>query len=191
MMRIFTLCLLILISSPLFSQDLNGKFRDMMENSETYEKFKVIPANQLNEFWSEVQDTIDIKNKRIQSLESEINGLESSISELESELDEVKVELEKSRTLNDSINFLGADLNKSLYHIIVWFIIAALIVGLIVLFGMYSRSHKVTRKAQKEYHEITNEFEQFKDQARERQVKLKRELQTAINNLEDLRRGKG
>lgn len=190
MKKFIVLSITIALSFISAGQDLSTKFQEMMESSETYETYKVIRINTINSFWSEVEDSLNVKDKNIQSLKTEIDQLESELSGLEARLSEVKADLDQSKELNDTINFLGADLNKSLYHIIVWVIIAALVVVLFIVFGMYTQSHKVTRKAQKEFHEVQNEFENFKDKAREKQVKLKRDLQTAVNTIEDMRRGK-
>lgn len=177
-------------SSAAQDQDLTGKFNQMMENSETYEAYKVIRSTRLNEFWAEVEDTLSRKENSISSLSKQTHELEITVNELKSQLSEIQSQLEESESKNDTIAFLGVDLNKLLYHIIVWVIIAALVIVIAVLFGMYTRSHSVTRKAQKEYSAVVAEFETFKDKAREKQAKLKRELQTAINTMEDMRKGK-
>jgi septal ring factor EnvC (AmiA/AmiB activator) len=169
---------------------LDGKYNQLMDNSETYQIYKVIKINELNAFWSEVVDSLQQNRQKIEGLQDRVDQLSQTITSQKNEIESVKAELDESLTRNDSIEFLGIQFSKTAYHILVWAIIILLAAGIIVVFTLYKRSHSVTARAQKDYQTIQRDFEQYKDKAREKQVKLKRELQTAVNNLEEARRGK-
>ncbi len=49
------------------------------------------------------------------------------------------------------------------------------------------RSNRVTSKVKKEFEALNTEYEEHKTKARESQVKLKKELQTAVNQLNERR----
>ena len=96
--------------------------------------------------------------------------------------------LDASLAQNGSIDFLGLSLSKLSYHIIVWSLILILTGLGLFAYTMFFRSNKLTVRHRKELEDLEREFERHKQAAREKQVKLKRELQTAINRLDS--RGK-
>jgi preprotein translocase subunit SecF len=182
------------ISFSVLSQDslssLNGKWNSMLESSETFKEYKVIRQSRLNFFWKEVMDSINTQNAKINQLTSQVANQKLEISSRDNEINELTSKLDESNELNDSIEFVGIQFSKGAYHILVWSIIIGLAVLILILFTMYKRSHSVTSRAQKDYQQVFNELEDFKNRAREKEVKLKRELQTAVNSLEEARRGK-
>ncbi|MEQ9022021.1 MAG: hypothetical protein RLN82_04575, partial [Pseudomonadales bacterium] len=103
------------------------------------------------------------------------------------ELAEVQARLDESLELNDTIYFLGIPFSKVGYHIMVWVIIIALAVLGVMAYFMFIRSNSVTKRAKREFDSLQAEYEEHKTKARETQVKLKRELQTAVNQLNERR----
>jgi len=182
------------ISFSVLSQDslstLNGKWNSMLESSETFKEYKVIRQSRLNYFWKEVIDSINTQNAKIDQLSKQVSNQKLEISSRDNEINDLKVKLDVSNQKNDSIEFFGIQFSKGAYHILVWSIIIGLVAFLLILFTMYKRSHSVTSRAQKDYQQVFNELEDFKNRAREKEIKLKRELQTAVNSLEEARRGK-
>ncbi|MBV6646763.1 MAG: hypothetical protein KI790_15000 [Cyclobacteriaceae bacterium] len=172
------------------AQSLDTKFEEMMTKSETYEVYKVIRITRLNEFWGETQDSLIARNTEIGQLTSDVTELQGNLSRQQEALAQINAELQSVKAITGSISFIGIDFKKSTYHLLVWGIIIIALGILGFVFWMYQNSHLVTRNAQKELQGVSSEFEKFRDKAREKEIKLKRELQTALNELEDLRKGK-
>ncbi len=183
-------CLTFLINA--YSQDtsLDKKYNEMMENSETYEVYKVIRETRLNAFWSEVMDTLNYQQSLISEATNSIGELESAIENQQTEIDQLKSDLGASNAMNESISFFGITFSKTVYHIIVWAIIIGLAIITGIVFGMFKRSNVVTTRTIKDYRELTAEYDAFRDKSRENYVKLKRELQTAINKLEEQKKNR-
>lgn len=169
------------------AQSLKQKYDDMLENTETYEQYKVIPRTDLNAFWSEVADSLDQKQRKIQQLQSETQDAKALAQQARAELSDVQSKLDESLELNDTIYFMGIPFSKVGYHIMVWVIIIALAVLAVIAYFMFMRSNSVTTRTRREHEALQAEFEEHKTKAREQQVKLKRELQTAINKLNERR----
>ena len=93
--------------------------------------------------------------------------------------------LESSNSLNGSIGFLGMEVSKTGYNIFVWIIIAALAIGIGAVFMLFQRSNAVTTQTKKTFKELEREYNAHKEKARETQIRLKRELQTALNALNE------
>lgn len=158
-----------------------------MSTTETYEQFKVIPKARLDALWKEIADSLSAGKETISELEELIDGQQLQLNEQKAELAEVKAELAASQEMTDTINFLGFSISEGAYHLIVWGLIAVFAGLGIFAYALFIRSNAVTSRSQRELASLTNEFEEHKSQAREKQIKLKRELQTAINKLNEKR----
>ena len=58
---------------------------------------------------------------------------------------------------------------------------------LVLLYGRFKTSTVVSRKKIHEFNKLNAEYEEHKKEALEKQMKLRRELQTQINKLEEIR----
>jgi len=184
--------LLLFAGNQVMAQDtLNVKYQDMIRTTETFNQFKVIPRTTIDAFWSEVVDSLTQNATEIKSLKSEVSVQKDSLKRLSSTKRSLQGRLDESLNQKDSIRFLGMDLSKTTYHIIVWGIIIAVAILAVVFYLMFIKGNRVTTRSKKELEELQVEFEEHKNKARESQVKLKRELQTAVNKLEELKRGRG
>ncbi len=176
-----------LLSIDSQAQTLQEKYDEMLEKTETYEQYKVIPRARLNAFWSETVDSLNTQSATISDLRSQVATQQNEINTLKSQLAEVQAKLDGSLELNNTIHFLGIPFSKLGYHLMVWLIIAALATLGVIAYLMFLRSNKVTIRVKKEHDKLEREFEEHKTKAREKQVKLKRELQTAVNQLNERR----
>lgn len=168
-------------------ETLREKYDDMLESTETYEQYKVIPRTKLNSLWAEVQDTLNQNSRTIRDLRSQRLDLQSTIETQKAETADLQSQLDESLNLNDTIYFLGIPFSKVGYHIMVWLIIIVLAILGAISYLMYMRSNRVTTRVKREHESLNSEFEEHKAKAREAQVKLKRELQTAVNQLNERR----
>ena len=174
----------------LAQDSLQVKYQNMIESTETFNQYKVIPRTMLDAFWAEAVDSLQQNGRAIRSLSGQVQSQSDSIRSLTAQRDNVQGQLDESLTLNDSISFLGANLTKGTYHFIVWGLILALVVTAIVFYVMFLNSNRVTSRSKKELETLQLAYEEHKNQSREKQVKLKRELQTAINTIDEMKRGR-
>ena len=171
------------------SDTLQVRYDELLDRSETYNQFKVIRTERLQSLWSEVQDSIRTYQQGATVAAQEISELKSQVAELTSDLQAVRVELGQTQDQLGMISFLGIDFNVVAYHTIVWAIIISLLALGIIIYGMYHRANSVTRSTNNDLRALQHEYEDFKERARTRETKVKRELQTAVNTIEELKRG--
>lgn len=186
-LTILSVIFLLFLSPASGQQSLQEKYDAMLDETETYEQYKVIPRARLNAFWSETMDTLNRKQRKIVELQSETQDAKALAQQARTELAEVQAKLDESLELNDTIYFLGIPFSKVGYHIMVWVIIIALAVLAIMAYFMFIRSNSVTSRTRREFEALQAEYDEQKNKAREQQVKLKRELQTAVNQLNERR----
>lgn len=183
-----SILLAVLCAVPSMAQEsLQAKYDNMLENTETWEQYKMIPRTTLNGFWSEVYDSLRSNESQIETLKEQIITEKAATVAANASAAEVQAKLDDSLNLNDSINFLGISFSKVGYHLLVWSVIVILAALGAIAYFMFMRSNRVTVRVKNEYDSLNDEFEEQKNKARESQVKLKRELQTALNALNERR----
>jgi predicted nucleic acid-binding Zn-ribbon protein len=152
---------------------------------------------QLSAFWQGVQATIrDTEQKQIKDLNAtrgDLEAAQSRIAEQEKELEALKVDnaqkdaaVQQSEDAVNNLSVLGIPIHKQVYVIINTVIIALLLIALGVVYTQFKSNKRVTDVKKKEFDDIDREFTDFKKNAREREIKIKRELQTEMNLVAEL-----
>ncbi|MBD1397738.1 hypothetical protein H9Q13_11230 [Pontibacter sp. JH31] len=210
-MRAFFLSLLIVLTfaAPLVQAQgtatednkLSGQFNDLKTNSNSYSEgnreYKVVNVSLLNAFWQSVQATIkQTEQKQIKDLnatKADLATARAKINEQEKQLQALKLDnaakeaaVQQSEDAVNNISVLGIGIHKQVYVIINTAIIALLLIALGVIYTQYKSSKKVTDEKRKEFESIDQEYNDFKKNAREREIKIKRELQTEMNLVAEL-----
>jgi len=166
---------------------LSEEFERLKKKSNSYNEYKVIKKNSLDQFWALVLDSMNFDKEIIKRNQNEIASLQDQIEELKVSLEDTKALYEESEAINDSIGFFGAQISKATYNTIVWVIIFILLGSTLGLFYLYKNSNIVTVKTKREFKQLQGEYEEHKKKAQEKQIKLKRELQTQRNLIEELK----
>lgn len=168
--------------------NIQQQFDDFYKNeTSTWQEFKLVKMPKLKNFWQVVSDTIRAKEQQIATAKNNIAQLKSELKGVNGTLTQTQDELAASEALNDSIAFIGFQMNKAAYNTLVWLIIAGLGVGIVTMYLMYLSNHRITKDARLNLAKIEEEYTAHQEKARENQAKLKRELQTALNTLQEHR----
>lgn len=185
--------LMIGLSSSTFAQDepagpltLEEQFRSLKDNSNSYQEYKVVKETLLDQFYSNVRDSLVTIRQDILDAQNKIAAQQQEINRLQEDLEERQLAVEESRYDIEHIEFLGIDVQKATYSTIVWSIIGILLIILAVAVYKYKSSNKVAVKKKNEYETLDNEFNEFKIRAREKETRLMRDLQTERNAVEEL-----
>lgn len=189
---ILVVCLIVTPSYGMQEEEANPSIKQQFERMmkyTTYQEYKVIPIDKLGIFWNNVTDTIAIQTKNINDLNSQLAAHESTITDLRMDIDSLKGSLQISESTNEVISFMGTSFNKGTYHLLVWSIIFILLGLAIFAYLMFIRCNVVTVKIKRELDIIRKELDAEKGKSREVQVRLKRELQTAVNTIDEMKKG--
>ncbi|MEL7145992.1 MAG: hypothetical protein AAFO69_06465, partial [Bacteroidota bacterium] len=164
---------------------LKQQMDDIVQNGRTYNQFKVIPSTTIQQLFSQITDTL--AQQRLQIARTrEMAEQQAAIAVTEQARSAaIQKDLDASVARNESISFLGIDFQKSTYNLLVWSLIVLLTLAALSIYWMYARSHKLIKNAQSDLSSLNGEFESYKTKSHEKQVKLKRELQTAMNTLHE------
>ena len=166
---------------------LDKQYETLMKVSTTYQEYKVIKHVRLNAFWKNIQDSIKTAHLEQQTLKQQIVDLNEELVTTQNTLGEVTSNLEASNHDRDRIEFIGIPLTKTFYNSLVWGIIFILGGLALLFFYRFNKSNAITRTTKKESDTLFNEYDNYKKNTRDKELQLKRELQTAINTIEDLK----
>lgn len=169
-------------------QDLEAKYRDLIETSETFQQYKVIPITKLNNFEKQLVDTLQKYNEQIQQAERQKLQAQQTADSLRAEVLLLSEELEETKEQVDAILFFDIPMTKTAYNVMLWTIVGILIIGLVLVYLLYLNSQRVTKQSKQDKERLDNELEELRKSSHEKQVKIKRELQTALNKLEEQNR---
>lgn len=180
---------------------LQQQFNSMKFRSSTHNEFnhdyKVVRVDHLERFWKNVQDSLKGREQTIrqagkateQALIKARQDLKAQQAQVQAlKLDNQQKEQAIRKTAHDveSLSVFGLDINKQLYVILSWVIILALGILAGVFVFLYKKSKVVTDQKIHAFDEISQEYKEYKQNAREREIKIKRELQTEANKVEEL-----
>jgi len=160
---------------------LENQFDKIYRTSTTYQTYKVISMNKYLELKENVLDSVKAAEKTIADKDALLASERVNIVKLEKELSETKANLTASTEKENSISFVGIQLNKTTYNLLLWTIIIALALALGLFIFKFTRSNVLTKKAQENLLDVEHEFESHRKKSLEREQKLRRQLQDEIN----------
>lgn len=188
MKRFVILPVLFFIAGTALSQSLNDKWDHMLDKAETFQHYKVIKRVELSDVWKSVQDTVGQLKTELIKERAQIKQQQEQIAALQKEVAELTGVIEKTKIDRDSMSFLGMSVDKYNYANTLWFIIFGILAGAGILFYLYRNSNVVTVQKINEYDQLSKSFEEYKQSKIEMERKLKRELQTYMNKIEELKK---
>jgi hypothetical protein len=194
MKKLIIIPIILLIQVVSFSQtneSLNTRWDKMLNKSSTFENYKVIKKTELADFWKFVQDSVSTLKSQLSQEKALIAKQKGEIEVLQKQSNEINSNLESTRNEKDSMSFLGMDVDKYSYATTLWILIFLILAGCGVLFYLFQNSNKVTTQKTNDYESLNKSFEEFKQNKIEVERKLKREIQTQMNKIEELKSSPG
>jgi len=169
------------------SNSLYDQFEDLKKKSNNYQNYEVVDRALLDGFWNNIEDSLNVQQQEITSLKKELASTQKNVSELEGQISERDAKINEQSDLIDNMSFLGIQIGKGTYVTITWAIIFVLVVLVLIVYFRFKNANKVTSETRKEFNSLQAEFEAHRQRARENETKIKRDLQTEINRVEELK----
>lgn len=172
---------------PASTNPIETQFSNLIEKSNNFQDYKVVKKLDLDKLKTNTDTYILQLDNKIAGLEKEIAAENEAQSALEKALSASKSEVNNLDRQKDSISIMGFLLDKSIYNIIVWSIVAILSLILIILFLQFKKSNAITRQARMELATAEVELEELRRKSIEEKQRLGRQLQDERNKLSRLR----
>ncbi|HYG40911.1 MAG TPA: hypothetical protein VD908_19940 [Cytophagales bacterium] len=168
------------------SNSLQNQFIELKEKSNTYQEYKVVKITSLNNFWKNVYDSLNVVRQKLGSFQKEIDRQNKELISLKQEIVKRDNSLASGEYEKAHITVLGIDMLKSTYIYISWSIIGVLVLLMTIAYLRYKKSNNIAYSKTKDYEALSHELNDFKQKAREKELKVGRELQTERNKVEEL-----
>mgnify|MGYP003656027103 CR=1 FL=1 len=160
---------------------LEGQFVDVIDKSNRFEDYKVIKIFKLAALRKNILDSVTALEDQIAASQKTIDDQQVKIGGLEKTLQDTNENLSLSKEKEDGITFFGTIVKKSTYNSIMWFIIAALLLGLGYFIFRFKNSNAITKEANSKLAETETEFETHRSKKLEEIQQIRRKLQDEIN----------
>jgi len=187
-MKSFIITLLLLSATVSFSQEstkdtnsIENQFDKIYRVSTTYQSYKVISKDSYQRLKLNVLDSLKSSKKIISEKDILLNVEKEHIENNKNLLAKTKTELDAALIKENSISFLGLQLSKVTYNLILWSIVIVLLLALCYFIFKFSRSNVLTKEAKHNLAEVELEFEKHRKNTLEKEQKLRRQLQDEIN----------
>jgi hypothetical protein len=170
---------------------LRGQYQLLLSKSKTLNGYKLINPSRLSVFWQNVRDSLNTDRKQLVVTKKKITDQGKEISELKKQISGTESSLANSNAKLNEISFLGMGFTKSNYNLIVWGLIIALGAALAIIILRSAKHIHEAKYRSTLYEEISQEYQNYKVKANDKEKKLARELQDERNKLDELKnRGK-
>lgn len=172
---------------PQGKQTLQEQYVGLKSKQEVIDGYRMVKLFVMDQFWKTVQDSLQAQRASVRASAllsatqaREIESLKASLAQVEKSKAELIVGV-------DNIVVMGKAYPKDGFITVVSFVFLGLVVLAVLLFVASRASLITTRELRKLNETMYNEFEVYKHQAVEKQIKLSRELQDYRNRMADLR----
>lgn len=182
--------------------ELDAHFNRLKSRSNHYREntreYKVVDVKVLNAFWESVQASVkNHERSLLQDGKSSVANLQKAQATIATQSQQIQgLKLENARKEKamqentfavDHLSVLGLGINKNFFVIAAFAIIAGLVIACAVFFSLFKKAKTVSDEKVKAFSSVDQEFTEFKKASRERELKIKRELQTETNSKEEMR----
>jgi len=170
-------------SSPEFldSGDLATQFRQLIDQSNDYQEYKVVKKTWINTMQTHISDSLTRQKEALATANRTIADQLATIETLNTQLSTTQDSLLQVREEKNSMALLGVSTEKSTYRIIMWGLVGLLAMLVIVFLVRFRSSNAVSSQAKQTLEGVEEEFAQYKKRSLEREQKLRRQLQDEIN----------
>ncbi|GAA4302720.1 hypothetical protein [Nibribacter koreensis] len=173
------------------------KFRSS-SYSENGQAYRVVRESSFDALSKSVQDTLRVREQSIKNAgketavalaktQQELADQKAKVVALQQENAKKEQQIQQGAHDVASLSVLGLDMDKQVY---VWLSLG-IILGLGVLAAvfavMYKKSNAEAQEKIDAFEEVSEEFKNYKQAAREKEIKLKRDQQSEANKVEELK----
>ncbi len=169
------------ISQDEKSNTIEEQFTNLIENSNSYQSFKVIDISKLGVLRSNIKDTISTYKSTIVKSESTVLEQRNKLDSATNQIEELNTQLEETKKNVENIDFVGISTQKTIYNTIMWGIVTVLFLLSIIFFIVFKKGQSTTKAARLKLEETENELNSLRKRSLEREQKIRRELQDELN----------
>lgn len=172
---------------PAVQNPVDVQFESIITESNNFKEYKVVKESDLMDLRQTTATYVSRLNQRIEDLENDVALEKEAQLPLKQQLDAANSKVNVLETEKSSVSVLGMLIDKNVYSVIVWSIVAVLAIALITLFLRFKSSNATTQQAKSDLATAELELEELRSKSIEEKQRLGRQLQDERNKLSRLR----
>ncbi|MBN7809936.1 hypothetical protein J0A68_03150 [Algoriphagus sp. H41] len=162
--------------NSLRSGTITSQFDYIYRVSNGFQEYEVVKKAHLEQLKSNVLDSVRTLSKKVSDLNTQMASLDDSVVTVKQRLSAEMEEKNQAIADRDNFNFLGMGIQKTVYSSLMWTLVAILSAALAFFAVQYFKSFGRIKKAERDFVEMQEEFDQHRKNTLDRERKLKREL---------------
>ncbi len=166
---------------------LKGQYQLLLSKSKTLNGYKLVNPARLSGFWQNVRDSLNTDRRQLVVTRKKIADQGKEIVNLKKQISDTESSLANSNTKLNEISFLGIGFTKSNYNLFVWGLIIVLGLALVIIILRSAKHIHEAKYRSTLYDEISQEYQNYKVKANDKEKKLARELQDERNKLDEFK----
>jgi hypothetical protein len=166
---------------------LQEQYRALLGETEVFDGYRMLKAVDVERFWRSVSDSLAKAKVSAQALKREVSEQHDSLRYLYSQLNRQSMLNQQLSKAGKSITVAGMSIKKSVYITVSLAVAGGLLLLIVTLLVTGKALVKDCLDKRKLYEDLYNDFERYKHQAIEKQIRLSRELQDFRNQRFDLK----
>lgn len=168
-------------SQASMSGTLDKQFDYVVQKSNNFQEYKVVKKDFLTILKRNSLDSVNRFKTELGDLKAEFSKHSATIQQLKDTLETTQLELDKLKIAQDNVSFLGTQVSKANYNMIMWGIVSVLLLILVVFLFQLKGAKSTANDAKNNLDKLEDDFEEYKRKALEKEQKLGRQLQDEIN----------
>ena len=176
--------------APMPEELSKNKLKEQLDyiqvRAKLFNDYRAIREDMFQKLIRNINDTLSVAKSNISGLLIIKSKLTHAVDSLTTELGATKSSLEEMTLTKNSMRVFGIEVNKVIYNIILWAIIAGLVIILATGFLVFKRNMTITKSTKKELKELKEEFEAYRKSTREAREKAS---MAHFNELKKLKGG--
>jgi len=160
-------------------KSIEQQYTVFKKNLNLWKNYYYLSEPQLNQFFNAMSDTISGIKNEVFERRNQVKLLQNEINLKNQEIIEIQAKLENSVRNQNSVKVLGVYVSKGMFSLTMYILILAVLAFSGIIFTLFSRSNKLTKRIKADYNDLKQEFEIHKKNALERYVKINTELTKA------------
>lgn len=166
---------------------LQQQYKNLKSDLEIIDGYRMIKMYTMDKFWAVVEDSLLTQKSKLKESTTLIAKQKEDMHALNVSRNKIEKEKEALAEGVDNLIVFGKPFSKAGFITIVSFVMLGLVVLVGILFSIGRVSYYTTRELRKLNESLYQEFDTYKRNAVEKEIKLSRELQNHRNKLAELK----
>lgn len=183
----FVSCFVFSLSAQVSDSNLSKKFSTLLNNSSSYQNYKMVNKSDALDFQIYLQNYIRLEQSNQLAIKNKLIENEKELLVFQQEMSDLITVNQMLIQDSANVSLFGMAINRDTYSVFVWTLFLGLLVFSIAMYYRFKKANKITESSKMILQELEDEYENFRRVCIEREQSLRRQLFDEIKKTNELR----